>query len=164
MAVSGGAIGLFLVEGNAPDSKVTNLGDAFWWAIVTVTTVGYGDVYPVTTEGKIIASILMIIGIGILGILISTLGASFIESRLKPKINLEEESKKAINEKICKLELLNKDEYSSLILSIDTLHNDLIKRQIEKKNNDNPNCPKCSNTYPENSRFCNRCGYSLLNN
>lgn len=99
-----------------------------------------------------------------MGILILTLGASFIESRLKPKINIEKESKKSINEKISKLELLNKEEYSSLILSIDTLHNDLIKRQNEKKHNDNPNCPKCNNTYPENSRFCNRCEYSLLNN
>ena len=131
MAVSGGAIGLYLVEGNIPESKITNIGDAFWWAIVTVTTVGYGDVYPVTAEGKIIASILMIFGIAILGVLISTLGASFIESRLKPKLNIEEESKKAINEKICKLELLNKDEYSSLILSINTLYNDL--RQKTKK-------------------------------
>ena len=66
---------------------------------MTVTTVGYGDIYPVTVEGKIIASILMIVGIGILGVLISTIGASFIESRLKPKLNIEklnieEESKK----------------------------------------------------------------------
>ena len=46
-------------------------------------------------EGKIIASILMIIGIGILGVLISTIDASFIESKLKPKINIEaKESKK----------------------------------------------------------------------
>ena len=160
MAVSGGAIGLFLVEGNIPESKVTNLGDAFWWAIVTVTTVGYGDIYPVTVEGKIIASILMIFGIAILGILISTLGASFIESRLKPKLTIEEESKKAINEKISHLELLNKDEYSSLILSINTLYNYLIKRQSENKSP----CPKCSYSYPKDSRFCNGCGYSLLNN
>jgi len=40
MAISGGGIGLYLVEGNGPESKITNLGDAFWWAIVTVTTVG----------------------------------------------------------------------------------------------------------------------------
>jgi voltage-gated potassium channel len=163
IAISGGAIGLFLVEGNAPESKVTNLGDAFWWAIVTVTTVGYGDIYPVTVEGKIIASILMIAGIGILGLLISTLGASFIESRLKPKLNFEEESKKTIKEKINKLELLNKDEYSSLILSINILYNDL-HRRIENENNNNSSCPNCKNTCPENSRFCNRCGYSLLNN
>ena len=63
MAVSGGAIWLFVVEGDVPESKITNLGDAFWWAIVTVTTVEYGDIYPVTVEGKIIASILMILGL-----------------------------------------------------------------------------------------------------
>jgi len=40
LAISGGGIGLYLVEGNGPESKITNLGDAFWWAIVTVTTVG----------------------------------------------------------------------------------------------------------------------------
>ena len=101
----------------------------------------------------------MIFGIAILGILISTLGASFIESRLKPKLNVEEESKKIINEKISKLELLGNDEYSSLILSINTLYNDLIKRQSEKKNTST--CPKCNNAYPKDSRFCNRCGYSL---
>jgi voltage-gated potassium channel len=162
MAVSGGAIGLFLVEGSIPDSKITNLGDAFWLAIVTITTVGYGDIYPVTVEGKIIACILMIFGIAILGLLISTFSASFIESRFAPKLNLEK-SKKAINEKICKLELLNKDEYSSLISSINTLYNDLRKR-IENENNDISSCPRCKNTYPKNSRFCNRCGYSLLDN
>jgi voltage-gated potassium channel len=119
MAINVETIGLYLVERNVPESKVINLGDAFWWAIVTVTTVGYGDIYPVTVEGKIIASILMSIGIGILGVLISTFGASFIESKLKPKINIEaEESKKKINEKICKIELLDKEEYSSLIFRL----------------------------------------------
>ena len=131
---------------------------------MTVTTVGYGDIYPVTVEGKIIASILMIAGMGILGLLISTLGASFIGSRLKPKLNFEEESKKTIKEKISKLELLNKDEYSSLILSINILYNDLRRRIENENNNNNSSCPNCKNTCPENSRFCNRCGCSLLNN
>lgn len=80
-----GAIAEFIVESPNPNSKITNLGDAFWWAIVTVTTVGYGDTYPVTIEGKIIASILMIIGIGVLGIFISTFGAALIEYRLRMK-------------------------------------------------------------------------------
>ena len=56
-----------------------------------------------------------------MGISISTLGASFIESRLKPKINIEEESKKAINEKISKVELLNKEEYSWYYLLIHSI-------------------------------------------
>ncbi len=99
-----------------------------------------GDIYPVTVEGKIIASILMIIGIGILGVLISTLGASSIESKLKPKINMEaEESKKKINEKICKIELLDKEEYSSLIFSINTLYN-YLRTKHKNENSDNSAC------------------------
>jgi voltage-gated potassium channel len=64
-------------------AKLTNIRDAFWWLIATVTPVGYGDVYPVTSGGKIVASLLMIVGIAILGVLISTLGAALIETRFK---------------------------------------------------------------------------------
>ena len=59
MALSFGAIAEYMVESPNPNSKITNIGDAFWWAISTVTTVGYGDVYPVTAGGKIIASLLI---------------------------------------------------------------------------------------------------------
>ena len=71
MAVTLGAVAEYLVESTDPEAKITDIGDAFWWAIVTVTTVGYGDLYPVTPGGKIVASIMMIIGIAILGVLIS---------------------------------------------------------------------------------------------
>jgi len=113
-----------------------------WWAIATVTTVGYGDVYPVTATGRIIASILMIIGITILGLFISTLGESLIESRLskmngqkiikqndnldiknqrKNKSNnnnyniVEEETKSLIKNKIDSIESLREDEFIALI-------------------------------------------------
>ncbi len=56
-----------------------NLGSSLWWSIVTVTTVGYGDIYPQTPYGKIIASILMLVGIGFISSLTSTLSAYFIE-------------------------------------------------------------------------------------
>jgi voltage-gated potassium channel len=94
-----GAFAEFIVESPNPDSKITNLGEAFWWAIVTVTTVGYGDVYPITIEGKIIASVLMIVGIGVLGTFISTLGAALIESRLRISHDLSVEYKSATNKK-----------------------------------------------------------------
>ena len=67
MAVTIGALALYFEESNVEGTKITSLGDAFWWAIVTVTTVGYGDVYPVTAEGRIIGSLLMISGIAIFG-------------------------------------------------------------------------------------------------
>lgn len=54
-SISIGATVEYLIESPNPNSKITNLGNAFWWAIATVTTVGYGDVYPVTSEGRIVA-------------------------------------------------------------------------------------------------------------
>jgi voltage-gated potassium channel len=55
------------VERSAPNATIKTGGDALWWALTTVTTVGYGDTYPVTTEGRIIASVMMLIGIALFG-------------------------------------------------------------------------------------------------
>lgn len=55
------------VERSAPNASIRTGGDALWWALTTVTTVGYGDTYPVTTEGRIIAAVLMLIGIALFG-------------------------------------------------------------------------------------------------
>jgi len=61
------------------NKSITTLGDAFWWAIVTTTTVGYGDVSPVTTEGRLIAIALMILGIGFIGVLTATITSFFLD-------------------------------------------------------------------------------------
>lgn len=57
--------------------KVHNLFDAFWWAMVTITTIGYGDIYPITTEGRIVAMALMIVGIGTIGSVVSIASGRF---------------------------------------------------------------------------------------
>jgi voltage-gated potassium channel len=59
------------------DGNITTGGDALWWAIVTMTTVGYGDHFPVTTGGRITAAFVMFMGVGIIGALASIL-ASFL--------------------------------------------------------------------------------------
>jgi voltage-gated potassium channel len=55
------------VESKAPNAMIKNGGDAIWWALSTVTTVGYGDMYPVTTQGRFIAAGLMLVGIALFG-------------------------------------------------------------------------------------------------
>ena len=68
-------------EGNAPGSNIHNFGDAIWWAIVTVTTVGYGDRYPVTPGGRGVAVVLMLVGIGLIGVLTATVASYFVEQK-----------------------------------------------------------------------------------
>ncbi|WP_284035442.1 potassium channel family protein [Neobacillus sp. 114] len=52
-------------------------GDALWWTVVTTTTVGYGDLYPETTVGRLIASVLMFVGIGLIGVVTGTVASLF---------------------------------------------------------------------------------------
>jgi voltage-gated potassium channel len=74
-----GAWLVFLFEDNAKGSNIHSYPDALWWAIVTVTTVGYGDRYPVTAGGRIVAAILMLVGIGLIGVLTATVASVFIK-------------------------------------------------------------------------------------
>ena len=60
------SVSILQVE-TAPECNIKTAEDAIWWAFVTVTTVGYGDRYPITTEGRIIAAFLMVTGVGLFG-------------------------------------------------------------------------------------------------
>jgi voltage-gated potassium channel len=61
-----------------PQSNIRNAEDAIWWSISTMTTVGYGDRYPVTSEGRVVASLLMIAGVGLFGTLSGFFAAWFV--------------------------------------------------------------------------------------
>jgi voltage-gated potassium channel len=69
---------------NGVNEAVASPLDALWWGIVTLTTVGYGDVFPVTAEGRIAASILMLLGIGLFSAMTATL-TSFMLSSDEPQ-------------------------------------------------------------------------------
>ena len=134
-SISIGAVLGYLFESPNPDSNINNIGDAFWWAIATVTTVGYGDVYPVTTEGKIVGSLLMIVGIAILWVFISTVGIALRDHKIEnmEKMTLEDETKTIIKLKIDNLEQLEKGELDLLLSMISNLYQNM---QKEKNTND----------------------------
>ena len=68
----------YLFYVSEPD--VRNLGDGVWWALVTITTVGYGDITPVTTLGRIVASSLMLLGLGLIATITAIVSAKFIQN------------------------------------------------------------------------------------
>lgn len=62
-----------------PEANIKTAGDALWWSITTLTTVGYGDRFPVTPEGRMVASLLMVAGVGLFGILSGFVASWFIK-------------------------------------------------------------------------------------
>ena len=68
-----GSLVIFSVESQHLDSQINSMLDAVWWTVATVTTVGYGDVVPVTDTGKIVAIFYMFFGIGVLALFLSVL-------------------------------------------------------------------------------------------
>jgi voltage-gated potassium channel len=68
-----------------PESNIRSGGDAVWWAFATITTVGYGDRYPVTLEGRFVASILMAAGVGLFGILSGLVASWFLSGTEEEK-------------------------------------------------------------------------------
>jgi voltage-gated potassium channel len=73
------ALAVLDAEENAAKSNIHNIGDALWWAVVTVTTVGYGDYYPVTFVGRIVAVGLMIGGIAVLGVVTASVASWLVQ-------------------------------------------------------------------------------------
>ena len=68
----------YLFYVSEPD--VRNLGDGIWWALVTITTVGYGDITPVTTLGRVVGSSLMLLGLGLIATITAIVSAKFIQN------------------------------------------------------------------------------------
>lgn len=83
---------VFEIERDVKDTKFTKLSDSVWWTVVTLTTIGYGDVYPLTTLGRIFACLLMFFGVGIFGTFISLMGSSLVTIFREERIAKEKEA------------------------------------------------------------------------
>ena len=71
----------------SPDANIKTPEDALWWAIVTITTVGYGDKYPVSSEGRLMAGFLMVVGVGFFGVLSGFVAAWFLKPQTQKREN-----------------------------------------------------------------------------
>jgi voltage-gated potassium channel len=119
-----GAFAAFLLEGGSQGAQINNFSDAIWWAISTVTTVGYGDIVPHTIAGRIMGMGLMVIGIGIMAAFISQVSATLVESRFKQnamKGDLRSNIITEIKSRIDRVDKLSEKEMSVLIQMIQTL-------------------------------------------
>ncbi|MFS1415676.1 capsular biosynthesis protein [Vibrio sp. 10N.286.49.C2] len=103
LLISAGATLMLWAESSDPHANINHIGDAVWWAFVTVSTVGYGDHYPVTALGKVLAAGIIICGVGLFG-----MTSGLITSLLSSPSSLEERRSKHAEVQLQKL--LNQQE------------------------------------------------------
>jgi voltage-gated potassium channel len=87
---------MYYIEHDDQPEQFASIGDAFWWSIATLTTVGYGDVYPVTGLGKLLSGIIALIGIGFVALPTGIISSAFIE-----KIQADKKIKKECTSTNC---------------------------------------------------------------
>jgi voltage-gated potassium channel len=80
------AIQITISERTVEGSNIKTFSDGLWWAVTTVTTVGYGDRYPTTTEGRLLAVLLMITGISLVGVITASVAAWFVKLSQDEKV------------------------------------------------------------------------------
>jgi voltage-gated potassium channel len=96
IATTGGALIVLEVERGTAEANIVTLGDALWWAITTVTTVGYGDRFPTTGAGRAIGAILMVLGIALFGFIVASVSTIFVRKDVSRGVDpqLEEVSQR----------------------------------------------------------------------
>ncbi|MGQ0840352.1 potassium channel family protein [Actinokineospora sp.] len=84
------ALAVLDAERSDPDATITTFGDALWWTLTTISTVGYGDRYPITVEGRLVAATLMVGGIALLGVVTGVIASWFVEKIAGAEHSIEE--------------------------------------------------------------------------
>ena len=92
--------GMYLVEKDIQPDKFGSIPQSMWWSIVTLTTVGYGDVYPVTSMGKFFGSIIIILGIGTVALPSGILASAFTEHTKRNQKKYEDQLKLMLSDNI----------------------------------------------------------------
>jgi voltage-gated potassium channel len=109
-----GAVSMYFIESPNEDAQIKTMLDAFWWTIATTTTVGYGDIVPVTDLGRTVAIFYMFFGISIAGVFVSIIGTRYYKRKVEPKEDQEIRYEKKILERLDDLEKSLKEIRDSL--------------------------------------------------
>lgn len=120
-----GSMAILNLEKDSPDRNIKSPSDALWWSVVTLTTVGYGDRYPVTDGGRIVAVLLMTAGVGLFGTFTGFVASMFVE----PDIKREENEVHALAQQIKAL----RRELKSVDDKITRQHQKVIRNQKKKR-------------------------------
>jgi voltage-gated potassium channel len=96
LVVMFGSMTVLAFEVRAPDGNIQSGGEAVWWSLVTITTVGYGDFFPTSPGGRLVGVLTMIVGIGLFGVLTSVMATKF----LQPKEDAEPPATRADTEQL----------------------------------------------------------------
>ncbi|HEY1247981.1 MAG TPA: ion channel [Nitrososphaera sp.] len=159
-----GGFAEYLTEYKQPGANITNFNDALWWSVITITTVGYGDYTPVTPLGRIIATIVMFVGIGIAVTLVTVIAQKRVEraqERLMSKTVgkgriLAIEMKATIQDKVEGIEKLTEEDFDGLVVMMKSLRLTLLEESTDVHK-----CPKCGSDYRSKPKFCSNCGFAL---
>jgi hypothetical protein len=79
-----GSLWMLRLEQSAPGANITTASDALWYVLVTISTVGYGDQFPVTNPGRVLGALVIVVGVGIFGTLTGYLANAFLAPRKRP--------------------------------------------------------------------------------
>jgi len=115
-----GAFGILMFEEN-----MGTFGDALWWSLVTTTTVGYGDISPESTGGRVLAGFLMIVGIGFLGMVTGSVATFFVDrlsnNQDKVKVSVIDKQVESVKNTLDEIESLSNEEFEYLLETIRTI-------------------------------------------
>jgi voltage-gated potassium channel len=104
-----GTFVMYAIESNVPDTKIKTLGDSLWWVVETITTVGYGDIVPISDLGRTVALVFMFGGILIITTIMSVVSTGFYKKRMNKEENERrqqefEHIKKVLVDKLSEIE------------------------------------------------------------
>jgi voltage-gated potassium channel len=102
------ALAVLEAERGQPDASISTFEDALWWVLTTVTTVGYGDRYPTTTTGRLIAAVLMLMGIALLSVVTATVASWFVDRISEVRV-CEERTEESLGELLREIHQLREE-------------------------------------------------------